>query len=157
MVMIELLPRTAISTPAFEDSFQSTLILTFRKYLHCPIGNRITGLFCYWSCFKTVIKASEHWAQRLKVELFSLPMRQIHNRHCNATFYPTLRQWGSLLDKTFFNQDICWVPLLNQSKLWVPNSWFSLVLMETDVVGPLGYVWTAGVIPCPLCGREEAE
>lgn len=103
--MIELLPITAISTPAFEDSFQSTLILTFRKYLHCPIGNRIIGLFCYWLCFKTVIKASEYWAKRLKVELFSLPMRQIYNRHCNANFYPTFRQWGSLLDKTF-NQGI---------------------------------------------------
>lgn len=88
MVMIELLPRTAISTPAFEDSFQSTLILTFRKYLHCPIGNRITGLFCYWSCFKTVIKASEHWAQRLKVELFSLPMRQIQTGTVMPTSIP---------------------------------------------------------------------
>lgn len=156
MAMIELVPRTAISTPAFEDSFQSTLILTFRKYLHCPIGNRIIGLFCYWLYFKSVIKASEYWAKRLKAELFSLPMRQIYNRHCNTNFYPTFRQWGSLLDKTF-NQGICWVPLLNQSRIWSPDSCFSLVLMETDVIGPLGYVWTAGVIPCPLCGREEAE
>lgn len=132
MVMIELLPRTAISTPAFEDSFLSTLILTFRKYLHCPIGNRIIGLFCYWLCFKTVLKASEYWAKRLKVELFSFPMRQIYNRYCNASFYPTFRQWGSLLDKTFFNQGICWVPLLNQSAQALEPKFLAFTCFDGD-------------------------
>lgn len=146
MVMTEFLPRTAISTPAFEDSFQSTLILTFRKSLHCPIENRIIGLFCYWLCFKTVIKASEYWAKRLKVELFSFPMREMYNRHCNANFCPTFRQWGSLLDKTFFNQGICWVPLLNHFKLWAQIPGFHLFwwrLMSLGLLAVSGLqVWS---------------
>lgn len=61
--MIELPSRDAVSALAFEESFQSASILTFIRYLLCPIGNRIMGPFCYWLCSKPVINASdEYWA-----------------------------------------------------------------------------------------------
>lgn len=48
----------------FEEPLQSTLMLTFRKYLCCPVGRRIMGFF-YWLSFRAVIPVfEEYWTVR---------------------------------------------------------------------------------------------
>lgn len=65
VAMTKQLSGNAINSLAFEETFQSTLILTFRKYLCCPIGRRIMGFFFYWLSFKTVINVfEEYWTVR---------------------------------------------------------------------------------------------